>query len=233
MIITFFVFYSGCMVGSFLFCIAGLWTRGQFHLFARSKCDSCQSLLSWYELLPLVSYFIQRGKCRQCHKVLSPFYWLSELFTGCLFLHAFFHYDRLSGQHLFTCFLLLLMSYCDLCERWVPDTLQLCLLAWLLYQFNWQGQDTLLLLFNLALFGCFGLFFYIIRHDWIGGADIKLLLILELAIPIVQFPTFLFIAASLGILFWYGSVWWLNNQSKDLPFIPFISLSFYIVCLYL
>lgn len=229
MIINMCIFYSGCLVGSFFYCVAGLWTRGQFHVLIRSQCDHCHNRLKWYELLPIVSFLIQRGKCRHCHYALAPIYILSECLTGCLFLHAFIHFDQLTSQHTVTCLLLLFMSYCDLCEHWVPDTLQVSLLAWLLYQFTWQGQDTILFSFSLVLFACFGLFFYFMRRDWIGGADIKLLLILKLAVPVIQFPMFLFIAASLGLLFWFSG----DFRSKGLPFIPFIACSFYIVCVYL
>lgn len=228
MIIYVCVFYLGCLVGSFFYCVAGLWTRGQFALFARSKCDHCQNVLKWYELLPIASYLIQRGKCHHCHYRLPSVYWLSECLTGCLFLHAFLHYDRLSSQLLVTFVLLLFMSYCDLCERWVPDVLQVCLLVWLGYHFTWQGQDSALLLFSVALFACFGLIFYLSQHDWIGGADLKLLLILKLAIPVSQFPTFLFIASGLGLLFWYSG----DFRSRGLPFIPFIASSFYIISIY-
>lgn len=226
------IFYVGCLLGSFFYCIAGLWTRGQFSLFARSSCDSCQRVLRWYELFPLVSFLFQKGKCRQCQHALSSAYWLSECLTGCLMLHAYFLHDHFSLQQWVTCLILLLMSFCDLCERWVPDALQLCLLTWLLIQFNWQEQEVILLAFSFILFSCFTLFFYLSRQDWIGGADIKLLLILQLAIPVVQFPLFLLIASSLGLLFWYGGLGWFDFRVRGLPFVPFIAFSFYIVTVY-
>lgn len=232
MLIIICVFYLGCLSGSFLYCIAGLWTRHKFHLLARSKCDYCQSSLRWYELLPIISYFLQRGKCRQCRHTLSVSYLLSEVFSGCLFLHTFFFFTYPPLHSLPTYLILLLMSFCDLCERWVPDTLQVCLFIWLLYLFAWYQHDIILFLFNCALFGCFSLAFYFLRHNWIGGADIKLLLILQFALPVTQFPLFLFIAASLGLVFYFIRSCLTKDQTQEIPFIPFISLSFYIVSLY-
>lgn len=227
------VFYLGCICGSFFYCIAGIWTRAQFRWFARSNCESCHSVLSWFELLPIFSYLIQRGRCRHCHTFLGPSYWWSEFLTGCLFLHGFFNLDAMNLRDLFICFILLLMSYCDLCERWVPDLLQLGLLAVLLYPFTWQQQDVFLFLFSLTTFSLFALIFYTLRRNWIGGADIKLLILLQLALPVLKFPVFLFTASSLGLVFLVITRLYFNNLSKELPFIPFISLAYYIVWIYL
>ncbi len=227
------VFYLGCVFGSFFYCIAGLWTRAQLRWLARSNCESCHSVLSWFELLPIFSYLIQAGRCRHCHKSLSSSYWWSEFITGCLFLHAFLNVDTISLKDFSIFFILFLMSYCDLCERWVPDLLQLALLIILLYPFTWQQQDFFLFFFSLVTFGLIGLAFYTLRRNWIGGADIKLLLLLQFALPIVKFPIFLFTASSFGLLFWALSHLFLRNAPKELPFIPFISLAYYFVWIYL
>ncbi len=48
----------------------------------RSKCDNCKHVLSWYELIPVLSFVIQRGRCRHCKIKLSFWYPISELLTG-------------------------------------------------------------------------------------------------------------------------------------------------------
>lgn len=54
----------GAALGSFAGVVA---SRGwSASLSGRSHCDSCGRLLSWYELIPLVSFFALRGRCRTC-----------------------------------------------------------------------------------------------------------------------------------------------------------------------
>ena len=50
-----------------------------------SFCPKCNHKLKWYELIPIVSYVIQGGKCRVCKTKLSASYWVMELCTGSLF----------------------------------------------------------------------------------------------------------------------------------------------------
>jgi len=52
----------------------------------RSRCLFCQKTLSWYELIPLISFVIQKGKCRSCLKTISWQYPLVELASALLFV---------------------------------------------------------------------------------------------------------------------------------------------------
>lgn len=52
------------VLGSFLGVVRSRGWRGALR--GRSRCDGCGRELRWYELLPLVSYAIQRGRCRTC-----------------------------------------------------------------------------------------------------------------------------------------------------------------------
>lgn len=51
-------------------------------LFGRSYCDACKKQLVWYELVPIFSYLIQRGKCRECNEKIPLRYWMGEIFFG-------------------------------------------------------------------------------------------------------------------------------------------------------
>src|SRR5699024_10429396 len=46
-------------------------------------------VLSWFELIPIFSYVLQKGKCRHCHTSISIIYPIIELCTGFLFLFAY------------------------------------------------------------------------------------------------------------------------------------------------
>ena len=54
----------GMVLGSFAGVVRSRGWRGALH--GRSRCDGCGGELHWYELLPLVSYAVQRGRCRTC-----------------------------------------------------------------------------------------------------------------------------------------------------------------------
>jgi len=82
----FFIF--GLFWGSFINNVAYRLVRKEKFLGGRSKCPLCYHTLKWYELIPIISFILQRGKCNYCKKNISLRYPLSELITGffCYFL---------------------------------------------------------------------------------------------------------------------------------------------------
>ena len=76
------VFIFGLVWGSFLNVV--VWRFDDFKTIAkgRSKCPYCGYTLEWYDLIPLISYGILRGKCRKCEHKLSAMYPVIELITG-------------------------------------------------------------------------------------------------------------------------------------------------------
>jgi leader peptidase (prepilin peptidase) / N-methyltransferase len=66
-------------VGSFLGVLARRLPAGQPVMLSRSRCESCGTALSPWELLPIVSYIIQRGRCRHCHDRIAPQHLAIEL----------------------------------------------------------------------------------------------------------------------------------------------------------
>ena len=55
---------------------------------ARSMCPSCNHTLSAQDLIPIVSWLLQFGKCRYCKTKISSFYPVIEMISGCLCLLA-------------------------------------------------------------------------------------------------------------------------------------------------
>lgn len=55
----------------------------------RSRCLHCGHRLAWYELIPLVSWAVQRGKCRHCHKPIGVMEPLIELGMAAFFVVSF------------------------------------------------------------------------------------------------------------------------------------------------
>lgn len=91
--------FLGCIVGSFLNVVALRQETGK-DLGGRSHCPSCNHQLTWYELIPVVSFLVQLGKCRNCKKTISPRYVSVELFIGVLyFLTASFFIKAYFGVY--------------------------------------------------------------------------------------------------------------------------------------
>ena len=76
-------------MGSFLNVLAERLPKGEDVIKGRSHCDFCKHKLRWYELIPLLSFLLQQGKSRCCHKQLSFQHPLIELITGIGFVLLF------------------------------------------------------------------------------------------------------------------------------------------------
>ena len=79
------IFVLGLGIGSFLNVVLFRMTAEKKFWNGRSECMSCHHKLSWYELIPILSYIIQRGRCRNCYKSISIQYPLVELITATMF----------------------------------------------------------------------------------------------------------------------------------------------------
>lgn len=79
----------GLIVGSFLNVV--ILRHNKKTLGGRSECTHCHKQLAWYELIPVVSYIIQVGKCRTCKKQISGQYSIVELITAFVFYVSGFY----------------------------------------------------------------------------------------------------------------------------------------------
>lgn len=75
---------TGPAAGSCAALLADRLPRGEPVVMARSRCRSCGAGLRWYELVPLVSWLVQRGRCRHCG-ALIPAQLLQAEVVGLLF----------------------------------------------------------------------------------------------------------------------------------------------------
>jgi len=85
-----FAFVLGAAVGSWLnVCIYRVPYEKSL-LWPGSRCGNCFQKVRWYDNIPLVSYWILRGRCRTCKAPFSIRYFLIELFTGLVFAGLFY-----------------------------------------------------------------------------------------------------------------------------------------------
>jgi prepilin signal peptidase PulO-like enzyme (type II secretory pathway) len=216
----FFLFFSliiGAIIGSFTNCF--VWRLHENEsLLGRSYCPVCRQKISWYDNIPILSFIILRGKCRNCGGKISWQYPLVEIFMSLLFAaEAFLIFSsknyggyfflnqasalRLTRDWFFTFILLIVFVY-DL--RWylIPDKVVLPAIviifsANLFLGFSWW----MLLLCGLAGAGFFFLQFAVSGGRWMGGGDIRLGLLLG-----VFFGGFDFLFLSIFLSYLIGSV---------------------------
>ena len=84
------LFMLGCCIGSFVNVIFSRkdWYKG------RSRCDECGYVLKWYDLIPVVSFLMLRGKCRKCKCKIDRSHLISELMMGAAFLVSSLCFER-------------------------------------------------------------------------------------------------------------------------------------------
>jgi leader peptidase (prepilin peptidase)/N-methyltransferase len=86
------IFLLGLIIGSFLnVCIYRI-PNGDSIIYPRSYCTSCESKIKWYDMIPVISYIILKGKCRNCGSRISIHYPIIELATGIIFVALFLKY---------------------------------------------------------------------------------------------------------------------------------------------
>lgn len=114
---------AGAIFGSFLATLVLRWPAGR-DLRGRSACDGCGRELRAFDLIPLLSYALARGKCRTCGGRIDPVHPAIELASASLagLAFALLPWDKalwVSGASL----LLLTLAVLDARHFWLPDLL--------------------------------------------------------------------------------------------------------------
>src|SRR3989338_4150536 len=85
------VFTLGACIGSFLNVLVLRTQEGKTAWRGRSRCVHCEVPIDARDLIPIVSYFLLKRRCRHCRGIISWQYPIVEITTGLLFLAIFFH----------------------------------------------------------------------------------------------------------------------------------------------
>jgi len=144
------IFLTGLAVGSFLNCVIYRLAipRG------RSFCPFCKHRLSWQDLIPVLSFFILRGKCRYCRKKISLQYPLVEIATGLLFL-LIFNFQFSIFNFIIACFLITIFVY-DLKHFIIPDKIIFpAIIIALIFNFQFLISKQFSI-FNYSILSAFG-----------------------------------------------------------------------------
>jgi leader peptidase (prepilin peptidase)/N-methyltransferase len=81
----------GAIIGSFLNVVILRDKRRETIVTGRSECPQCKHELQWYELIPILSFVLQAGRCRNCKKPISWQYPLVEAITAALAMFALWY----------------------------------------------------------------------------------------------------------------------------------------------
>ena len=119
-------FLLGAVAGSFLATVLVRWPQQRSVLRGRSSCDSCAATLRPVELVPLLSFLVQRGRCRVCRAAIDRRHVALELAAAATGALAFALSPGWAGlaSAAFGWWLLLLACL-DFEHHWLPDRLTL------------------------------------------------------------------------------------------------------------
>lgn len=202
------LFMFGAIIGSFLNVYIYRFHTGK-SLNGRSHCMSCGTPLTWYELVPVLSYLGLRGRCRTCRSRITPRYALVEVLTGGLFL-ACGLVAVTAAELLFLLpfiTILVVVTVYDYYHFIIPDELTLALTVvvsgFVGYQW-WSGQVTTLDIgWMVGATGGAVLFFYslwaVSRGQWLGFGDVKL------AVPLGLWVGTTGVFSFVVLSFWVGA----------------------------
>ncbi len=172
------IFLYGIVIGSFLnVCIYRIPNKENI-VTTRSHCMSCGHQLKWYELLPLISFVVQKGKCRECGTKLSVQYPLIEGLNGVLYVITFY-INGLTIDSLLYCLLisaLLALSVIDERTHEIPigfNIFILCLGIIMTVLHYDDGLNHVIGFFAVSVF--IEIIIIVTRGRGMGGGDMKLM----------------------------------------------------------
>ncbi|RLD02646.1 MAG: prepilin peptidase [Chloroflexota bacterium] len=244
------IFSFGTAVGSFINAFEYRLRHKEPIAFSRSRCPNCHHLLAWFDLIPLLSFVLLRGRCRYCGERISLQYPLVELVTGFLFI-AFYVGGRLGnlewavGTHYLLLFFILacleIIFLYDLKYSLIPDEVVLpASLITLIYQFfaalfgvagcpiSQLPSSLFNCMFNYLGSGIGAAVFFlflaaITRGKGMGGGDVKLAVLMGLVLGFPGIVYALYIAFISGAVVSLFLIFLRKKKfGQTVPFGPFL-----------
>lgn len=185
MLVVIYIGILGLCVGSFLNVLIDRLSNEE-GIGGRSHCDHCKKQLHARDLVPVLSYILNRGKCRYCKKHISFYYPIVEILTSVIFVTIYFAYYRhpelVSGSHAFFYLIiassLIVIFFADLKYHIIPDEATIAFLAASIFLRAYSTDSLFALLPNLnaavALTLTLFFLFFITKGRGMGFGDVKL-----------------------------------------------------------
>lgn len=238
LILSGFIILFGAVVGSFLnVVILRLPEEGASIVYPASHCPRCKAPIRWYDNIPVLSFFLLRGRCRSCRAAISWQYPLVEALMAGL---SFALFQKFSLSVLFAIYFpfsaaLLAIIFIDLGHQIIPDVISLpgIVLGFLCSFVNplvsWQDAGLGILLgggfFYLVAFG----YYLLTKREGMGGGDIKLLAMIGAYLGWIGLPFVVFSSSLLGALVGIGAMVKQRKGGKTvIPYGPFLAFGGYL-----
>lgn len=235
-IILFFII--GTIFGSFYNVVGYRLPKGESIIFPPSHCPNCNTKLGTLELIPILSFLIQKGKCKHCQHKISKFYVFFELLTGILFAIAYLIFDFTPELIIALTFisLLIIIVVSDYNYMIISDSVLIffgIILAMEILLI--KGTD---IFFShlisavaafLTMFAIKKIGDYLFKKESMGGGDIKLMFTFGLVLGYPMTIIAIFIGSLIGLPI---SLIMLKKQTDHIiPFGPFLAAGGLIVFL--
>jgi len=226
------IFTLGASMGSFLNVLIDRLPKDE-SVNGRSHCDYCKKKIAWYDLMPVLSFFILKGKSRCCGKKLSWQYPLIEIATGTIFLLIYYELritNYLTLINMFgivSCLIVIFAS--DLKYHLISDYILLALFIFsLLFKFVIPAQAGIQIIGNNILSGLIVslpifLVFFISKERAMGLGDVYLSAIMGFLLGWQEGLLALYIAFVTGAVFGLIAILFKNKKLKSkIAFGPFL-----------
>lgn len=199
-----FVFFFGTAIGSFLNVLIDRLPQEE-SIMGRSHCDYCKHKLGGFDLIPIISFLILKGRCRDCKEKLSYQYPLIEFLTGVVFVLTWINLpaDNFLIKYAYLTLMssLIVVFFSDLKYQIIPDSIQIAFLIATLFV---GGAGITPYIFFLKVVAAFVimapiLFLHVItRGRGMGFGDVKFAFIMGFLLGIKGGVLALYIAFILG-----------------------------------
>ncbi|NUN63708.1 prepilin peptidase [Pseudanabaena biceps] len=239
----------GACIGSFLNVVIYRIPAGLSILHPPSRCPHCLRQLAPRDNIPVIGWFLIKGKCRYCHTPVSWRYPAIEAFTAFLFWCVAAYFGT-SLPILILCFYaaflswLLVLALIDIDTQTLPNSLtQSGLVIGLIYQVSLassgaSGSSNVASISNLLLFGIIGAFVGIwlldtmrlagrifLQKEAMGGGDPKLAAMIGMWLGWQNILLTIMIASAIGTLVGAIAIATKSlDKQQQIPFGPFLAL---------
>lgn len=193
----------------------------------RSECDSCKHTLRWIDIVPVLGYLINLGKCHFCEKKIPISYLLMELIGGILFAISYL-YLGFSLNLVIACIMLSVfivetssdVKYSTVIDTvWIIGLLFLVIIRIIQNNFLEYLLSASVLFFTLFAIASLGKAIY--KKEALGGGDIKLYIFIGFLVTIWNGLLSLFLASVFALI--YAII--KKKRNTYIPLVPFISIA--------
>ena len=229
----------GAIWGSFVAAMCSRWPTGKSVATGRSHCDNCGHQIAAYDLIPIASYLLLKGKCRHCGGRIGPLSLAIELIAAVigavpvLLLPA----EQAIAAAVFG-WLLLPLIMLDYQHLWLPNRLVLLLAVMgvlagpmLTPDIAWTGRATGMFAGFLSLEMVRQAYKLFRKHDGMGAGDPKLFGALGIWLGWQALPMTLLIASAIGLAVVSTLHVIAKHQRNALPFGSFLGVAAFAIVL--